>query len=104
MKMDARRNIRPKWRRCGAKMGEAGLNRRALNWNAVRGPKAIVAFWTATAGGAGLAPWAPGTAGTLVGIPIAYFTNDWALGARIALWLGLLALGTWAAAVFDQMM
>jgi phosphatidylglycerophosphatase A len=62
------------------------------------------ALITATALGAGLAPIAPGTMGTLVGLPIAYATNLWPVAPRVILWLGLTALGTWAAQVFDRMM
>jgi phosphatidylglycerophosphatase A len=60
--------------------------------------------FVATAGGAGLLPKMPGTWGTMVGIPIVYFTRDWPISARVALWVGITAIGTWSAQVFDQTM
>src|SRR5262249_40547888 len=78
--------------------------KRPLQWNLVRGPKVITALFIATAGGAGLLPKAPGTFGALVGLPIAYFTRDWPVGARLGLWAAILTAGTWAAEVFDRTM
>jgi phosphatidylglycerophosphatase A len=78
--------------------------RRPLQWDRVRGPKNISALFVATAGGAGLLPKAPGTFGAIVGLPIAYFTQTWSLEARLGLWIGLTAIGTWSAQVFDQLM
>lgn len=55
-----------------------------------------VAKGLASVGGAGLAPWAPGTIGSLVALPIAW------MSAHVALawwWLGILllgAIGVWA--------
>lgn len=60
------------------------------------------AFWIATAGGAGLVPRAPGTAGSVVGIPILLFTTDWNLSSRLVFLAGLTLLGIWAAQVFDS--
>ncbi|MEO5970698.1 MAG: phosphatidylglycerophosphatase A [Bdellovibrionia bacterium] len=78
--------------------------RRKIVWENVRGAKSVSAFWIATALGAGLFPIAPGTMGTLVALPIAYYTNEWDLTARLLFWVGLTVLGSWAATVFDQMM
>jgi len=78
--------------------------RRQIDWKRIRGVKSVSAFCVATALGAGLFPVAPGTMGTLVALPIAYFTNEWDLMARVLFWLGWMILGTWAAMVFDQMM
>ncbi|MGK5082941.1 phosphatidylglycerophosphatase A [Bdellovibrionota bacterium FG-1] len=78
--------------------------RRLLRWEKVRGPRAILAIATGTALGAGLVPLAPGTAGTLAALPLAYFTNEWPWPLRIALWTALTAAGTWAAKVFDELM
>lgn len=78
--------------------------RRALRWDRVKGFKNISALFVATAGGAGLLPKAPGTFGAIVGLPIAYFTQNWSLVDRLALWIGLTAIGTWSAQVFDQLM
>jgi phosphatidylglycerophosphatase A len=59
------------------------------------------AHWIAFCGGAGLAPVAPGTFGTLIGFPL-----DWAVRvvlpggpARWMLWFVLFAVGVWAAGV-----
>src|SRR4051812_47143782 len=78
--------------------------KRPLNWSLVRGPKVWLAVIIATAGGAGLFPKAPGTAGAVVGVVIAYFTREWPLNARLALWGALLALGIWAGEIFDRTM
>jgi len=45
--------------------------------------------------GAGLAPVAPGTAGSLVGVALAWLTVDFSLTIRLALLLALIAAGTW---------
>jgi phosphatidylglycerophosphatase A len=58
----------------------------------------------ATAAGAGLSPVAPGTMGSLVALPIAYFTRHWSWEVRLAFWGFLTLVGTWAAKVFDQLM
>lgn len=78
--------------------------KRPLQWNKVKGPKMITVLLVATAGGAGLLPKAPGTFGALVGLPIAYFTRDWPITARVGLWVFILAIGTWAAEIFDRTM
>jgi phosphatidylglycerophosphatase A len=79
-------------------------SRRLIRWEKVRDTKTRLALGIGTALGAGLLPLAPGTMGTLVGVPIAYFTNSWEWPWRVALWGGLTILGTWAAQVFDQTM
>jgi len=42
--------------------------------------------------------------GTLVAMPLAWWSNDWSFLPRVALWLALLAGGTWAAKVFGETM
>lgn len=79
-------------------------NRRVIRWENVQGPRAIAAVAIGTALGAGLVPFAPGTAGTLVAMPLAYFSNTWPCAIRVLLWLGLTVIGTWAAKVFDETM
>ncbi len=74
----------------------------SVQWTKIRGIKAYFAVLVGTALGAGLMPLAPGTWGTLIAIPLAYFTTDWCFAAKAALWLLLTALGTWAAKFFDQ--
>ena len=81
-----------------------GSGRRRIIWERVKGVKAVSAFTVATALGAGLFPVAPGTMGTLFAVPLAYATRDWFWPERVALWLGLTLLGTWAAKEFDEMM
>jgi phosphatidylglycerophosphatase A len=82
----------------------ARRDRRFIDWQKIRTPRGWLALLAGTAGGAGLSPVAPGTAGTLVGLPIAYFTCGWAWPLRVLLWGALLAAGTWAAKVFDETM
>ncbi len=83
-------------------MGSA--SRRRVVWKNVRDFKSVFVVWLATASGAGLAPVGPGTMGTLVGIPLAYWTQGASTPMRILFWLGLFLLGTWAAQLFDEMM
>ena len=64
--------------------------------------KKKISIWIATAFGAGLVPFAPGTAGSLVGLPIVYFTASWNLMPRVALYVALTIIGSWAAKVFDD--
>jgi phosphatidylglycerophosphatase A len=78
--------------------------RRKIRWKSVCDIRSISAFIIATACGAGLAPGAPGTMGTLIAMPLAYAARNWYFFPRFGLWLGLTALGTWAAKVFDQTM
>ena len=79
-------------------------SRRIILWEKVRGPRVISALAIGTAFGAGLVPVAPGTAGTLVAVPLAYYSFDWPLPLRILLWTTLTVAGTWAAKVFDETM
>lgn len=78
--------------------------RRILHWNRVRSPQAVTAVFIGTAGGAGLFPVAPGTVGTLIGLPIAYYTANWDFTARIFLWSAISLIGTWACKEFDRLM
>lgn len=78
--------------------------RKKIRWSAVKGPKAASAVAIATAFGAGLFPFAPGTMGTAVAIPVMYFTTDWTALARAAMLVAFLIAGTWAAKVVDQTM
>ena len=66
--------------------------------------KSAASVAIATAGGAGFFPVAPGTMGTLVAMPLAYFTIDWSPLCRVLLWTAVMLLGTWAAKVFDETM
>jgi phosphatidylglycerophosphatase A len=78
--------------------------RRVIHWEKVRGFRGKLAFWTGTGGGAGLMPFAPGTSGTLVGVPLHYWSADWDLPPRLLLWGLLFAVGVWAAKVIDEQM
>jgi phosphatidylglycerophosphatase A len=55
-----------------------------------------VALLLATAGGAGYAPIAPGTAGSAVGIGIYLATRHWSPAAQVALLLLIAVAGVWA--------
>lgn len=78
--------------------------RRVLHWERVRSPKSIAAVFIGTAGGAGLFPIAPGTMGTLVGLPLAYYTTNLALAPRLFFWGLIIVAGTWACKEFDVLM
>ena len=78
--------------------------RRIIRWEKLRSPRVSIAVSIGTAWGAGLAPLAPGTAGTLVGIPIHFFTSGMGEIPRAIIWTTLLAAGTWAAKVIDEEM
>ena len=45
--------------------------------------------------GAGLAPYAPGTFGSIVGVVAAWWVLELPLAARVAVVLGVIALGIW---------
>jgi phosphatidylglycerophosphatase A len=75
-----------------------------IDWKKAKDSKTRLAVFIGTAGGAGLLPWAPGTWGTIVGIPISYYSSQWDCGYRIALWSALFLSGTWAAKTLDQNM
>lgn len=77
---------------------------KTIRWENIRGPRALGAFTLGTALGAGLFPIAPGTMGTILAIPVAYFTAGWETWARVALWLGLFVIGTWSAKVCDEVL
>ncbi len=56
----------------------------------------------ATAGGVGYSPWAPGTAGTIVAIPIAAVTAPLTAPLFFAVCAAVAAVGIWAAAEADR--
>ncbi|MSQ19977.1 MAG: phosphatidylglycerophosphatase A [Betaproteobacteria bacterium] len=57
------------------------------------------AHWIALGGGSGLSPYAPGTVGTLLAIPLHAILNLWlAAGVELALAGGLFLVGCWACA------
>jgi phosphatidylglycerophosphatase A len=66
-----------------------------------QGLKPFLAQSIATAGGAGLLPFAPGTWGSLVAFPIMALIYHWPVEAKWALWGLVTALGVWAAAEWD---
>lgn len=85
-------------------MAARAPKRRAVRWETVRGPKAFAALLIGTALGAGLSPFAPGTMGSLVALPVAYGLGEAAVWLKLAVWIGLFIAGVWAAMVFDQSM
>jgi phosphatidylglycerophosphatase A len=78
--------------------------RRIIRWDRVKGPKAVTSLVVSTALGAGLSPVAPGTMGSIVALPLAWWSNSWDWPCRVALWAALTAIGTWAATAFDRTM
>jgi len=75
-----------------------------FNWEKLRGPRGLTAIIVSTALGAGLFPFAPGTMGTLIAVPLVYFSQDAFWVFRLLLWAALLAIGTWSAKVIDELM
>lgn len=78
--------------------------RKVIDWNRIQGARARIALAVATALGAGLVPKAPGTAGTIAAIPLAYLTAAWSGSLRVALWLFITVIGTWSAKELDERM
>jgi phosphatidylglycerophosphatase A len=78
--------------------------RRVIDWKRFTRPYERTALAVATAGGIGLIPVASGTFGTLVGIPIHWFSAEWDFALRVLLWGALFAAGVWAGKVVDQTM
>ncbi len=58
--------------------------------------RSLILFFSSNAG-LGYFPFAPGTVGTLAGIPLFYFLAQLSPGAYAAIWLGLLLLSCWIA-------
>lgn len=58
--------------------------------------KGFLATLLATALGAGFAPRAPGTMGTVMGVFLVYFARDWSLGLWISSVTALFFAGWWA--------
>lgn len=58
-----------------------------------------IAVLIATAGGAGYFPFAPGTVGSAVGIVVYLLTQHLQPAVQVGLFLGICAIGTWAATV-----
>jgi phosphatidylglycerophosphatase A len=79
-------------------------DRRVIHWKKLRSPKIFGAFACATALGAGLSPIAPGTMGSLVSLPLIYALSNASDILKLAIWVGLFVLGTWASKVMDESM
>jgi phosphatidylglycerophosphatase A len=79
-------------------------SRRKIIWKNIREFKSVVAVVLATALGAGLLPFAPGTMGSVAGMPLAYAFRNWPVGPRLLFWSLIFLVGIWAAAVFDRLM
>lgn len=63
--------------------------------------KKRIALLLGTALGAGYFPKAPGTAGSLVAIPLAWWSLSWSDPARLGFWAALFLIGVWAAREID---
>lgn len=77
-------------------------NRRHINWQNLRNPKGALAIFIATAAGAGLGPIAPGTWGSLVALPLIWYTDSQPLLLKIILWILVFGIGTWSAKVVGE--
>ncbi len=64
--------------------------------------KSFIAGAIATVCGVGFTPLAPGTAGTLVAVPLVYWLNGESLIFRVFFLGVILWLGSWAANIFDK--
>lgn len=62
-------------------------------------PSNSFAVWLAANGGLGFAPFAPGTVGTLAGIPAFWLLARFSPSLYILTWLALFALACWSADV-----
>jgi phosphatidylglycerophosphatase A len=78
--------------------------RNIIFWDRIKSLKTAFAVWIATASGAGLVPKAPGTAGTLVAVPLFWVLANSAWPYKFEVLLLILAAGTWASKVFDETM
>lgn len=78
--------------------------RRHIHWDRIGDLRGRASLLIGTALGAGLSPIAPGTAGTIVAIPLAWAIAPAPDLARAALWVALLAAGTWAAKIWGERM
>jgi phosphatidylglycerophosphatase A len=78
--------------------------RNIIYWDRIKSFRDAIAVVVATAGGAGLAPKAPGTAGTIVGIVVALAIREWPTSLKLGVWIFLALIGTWSARVFDEIM
>ncbi len=79
------------------------IDRRALNWNSVKGPIPWLAVITGTFFGSGLLPKAPGTWGTLAAMPLCWWIAPESLELKLLIWILLLAAGTWAGKKFQDL-
>lgn len=87
-------------------MGKKGLSqsRRKIVWKNLHSPRRWFVATLATALGAGFSPVAPGTAGSLVAIPLVYWTHTWDVPVQLLFWSILTLMGIWAAMEFDLWM
>ena len=70
-----------------------------MTWDRAR---SIIARVIATAGGAGYSPFAPGTCGTLVAVPIAWLLRDTGIAAYLAITVVVTLVGIAAADRADK--
>ncbi len=61
-----------------------------------------LAYFFATAAGAGFAPKAPGTFGSAVGIALVLAVQNQETWVQLIFWLSLLIVGTWSAMFLDR--
>jgi phosphatidylglycerophosphatase A len=62
----------------------------------------IIARFVATAGGVGYSPLAPGTCGTAVAVPLAYWTAGLPLWSYLVFTAAITLVGIWSAAAADS--
>ncbi len=63
---------------------------------AARRPPRFLVLAVATAGGAGLLPWAPGTWGSALALPIFVLLSPLGVGLYAITWVALTCLGVWS--------
>ena len=75
-----------------------------MNWQKLNRPQHWLAFGGATVLGTGLLPKAPGTFGSLVAIPLVFYSLEWEPIVRISVWALIALFGIWSTKIFEGCM
>ena len=66
-----------------------------------RGTGNWIAVFFATGAGVGFLPFAPGTWGSILPLPLIYVQLDWEILPKLLFWIPLFFIGVWSASRFD---